>query len=205
MRFVGPARRRRLVRRLRRIAIAPALFLAGVLGLAIDIAAFSEQSDPVSAYAAIVLGAAVDDDEPSPVFEERLRHAAELFRSGRVGWIVVTGGVGQGDTLAESEAGREWLIGAGIPEDRLLIEAQSRTTKQNFVFAQPLLSEHGLDRVLIVTDPLHMRRATRVAAHLGLDAHPSPTPTSAFKTVHTKIPMLLREVYHSVLYYATRQ
>jgi uncharacterized SAM-binding protein YcdF (DUF218 family) len=134
-----------------------------------------------------------------------LRHAADLFGSGQVDWIVVTGGVGQGDRFAESEAGRDWLLDAGVPADRLLIETQSRTTKQNFMFAQPLLAEHDVDRTLIVTDPLHMRRATRVAAHLGLDAHPSPTPSSAFKTYHTKIPMLLREVYHSVLYYVTRQ
>jgi uncharacterized SAM-binding protein YcdF (DUF218 family) len=186
-------------------AMALALFLAGVIALAVDIATFSGRSEVGSADAAIVLGAAVYDEVPSPVFEERLRHAAELFRSGKVDWIVLTGGVGYDDTVAESEAGRDWLIGAGIPADRLLIETQSRTTKQNFVFAQPLLTENGVDRIFIVSDPLHMRRATRVAAHLELDAHPSPTPTSAFKTLHTKIPMLLREVYHSVLYYATRQ
>ena len=87
--------------------IALALLLAGVVSLAIDIAVFSGQSDSAPADAAVVLGAAVDDDVPSPVFEERLRHAATLFGSGRVDWIVVTGGVGQGDTLAESEGGRD--------------------------------------------------------------------------------------------------
>jgi uncharacterized SAM-binding protein YcdF (DUF218 family) len=189
----------------RTIAVALALFLAGVIGLAADIVAFSGRSDASQADAAIVLGAAVDDDAPSPVFSERLRHAAELFKSGQVKWIVVTGGVGQGDTLAESEAGGEWLIDAGIPADRILIETQSRTTKQNLVFARPLLSEHDINRVLIVSDPLHMRRAMRMADDLRLDAHPSPTPTSRFQTLGTQLPMLLREMYFSVHYYATRQ
>ncbi|MFI5506370.1 YdcF family protein [Mycobacterium sp. NPDC051804] len=182
-----------------------ALFLAGVISLVVDIATFGGQSDVTSADAAIVLGAAVDDDVPSPVFEERLRHAAELLKSGQVDWIVLTGGVGQGDTLAESEAGRDWLIGAGIPADRLLIETQSRTTKQNFVFALPLFTDRDIERVLIVSDPLHMRRATHLAADLGIDAHPSPTPTSRFRTLHSQIPMLLRETYHTLLYYVTRQ
>jgi uncharacterized SAM-binding protein YcdF (DUF218 family) len=182
-----------------------ALFAAGVISLAIDIVAFGARSDTAAADAAIVLGAAVDDDVPSPVFAERLRHAADLFRSGRVEWIVVTGGVGEGDTLAEAEAGRDWLIGAGIPADRLLIETQSRTTRQNFVFARPLLAEHEVDRMLIVSDPLHMRRATHVAADLGLEVHPSPTRTSRYKTFHTQIPMLLREVYHTLHYYVMRQ
>lgn len=181
------------------------LLLAGVLSLAIDIAAFSGHSDAVSADAAIVLGAAVDDDTPSPVFEERLRHAAALFESGQVEWVFLTGGVGQDETLAEAEAGRNWLIAAGIPADRLLIETQSRTPRQNFAHTLPLLVENDVDRVLIVSDPLHMRRASRIAADLGLDAHPSPTPTSRFETLHTQLPMLLREVYHSVQYHVTRQ
>ena len=190
---------------LRISAIALALLLAGVSSLAVEIAAFGRQSDTAPADAAIVLGAAVDDDAPSPVFEERLRHAAELFDSGQVTWIVVTGGVGQGDTLAEAEAGRDWLIGAGVPADRLLIETQSRTTKQNLVFARPLLDEHALNRVLIVSDPLHMRRAMRMADDQGLDAHPSPTRSSRFQTPGTQIPMLLREVYFNLHYYMTRQ
>ncbi|MFV9633054.1 YdcF family protein [Mycobacterium neumannii] len=204
MRSVGPIRRR-VVGSLRRIALASALLMAGVSSLAISVAAFSARSDAAPADAAIVLGAAVDDDEPSPVLEERLRHAATLYESGQVDWIVLTGGVGQGDTLSESEAGRDWLIAAGIPADRLLIENRSRTTKQNFAFARPLLAEHGVSRVLIVSDPLHMRRATRIATDLGLDAHPSPTPSSRYKSLQTQIPMLLREVYHSVQYFMTRQ
>jgi len=191
-------------RRWRAVAIALVLLLAGVMGLAIDIAVVGQRSDPAPADAAIVLGAAVDDDVPSPVFTERLRHAAGLFESGQVKWIVVTGGVGQGDTLAEAEAGRDWLIDAGIPADRLLIEAKSRTTKQNLVFAQPLLAEHDIHRVLIVSDPLHMRRAMRMASDLGIDAHPSPTRTSRFQTLATQIPMVLREVYFNVHYWVTR-
>ncbi len=189
----------------RSIAIALALLLAGVVGLAVDIAAFSRQSDGAPADAAVVLGSAVDGDAPSPVFTARLRHAAELFRSRQVEWIVVTGGVGQGDTLAESQAGRDWLVDAGIPTDRVLIETQSRTTKQNLVFTKPLLAQHSIGRVLIVSDPLHMRRAMRMAADLGLDAHPSPTRTSRFQTLGTQIPMLLREVYFNLHYFVTRQ
>lgn len=188
----------------RNIAISVVLLLVGVIGLATDIAVFSGESDAAPADAAVVLGAAVYDDAPSPVFEERLRHAAKLFDSGQVRWIVVTGGIGQGDALAESEAGRDWLIGAGIPADRILVETKSRTTKQNLVFVQPMLAEQSLGRVLIVSDPLHMRRAMRMAKDLGLDAHPSPTRTSRFRTLGTQIPMLLREVYFNVHYYFAR-
>jgi uncharacterized SAM-binding protein YcdF (DUF218 family) len=186
-------------------AVAIALLMVGVVSLAVDIAVVGARSDTTPADAAIVLGAAVDDDVPSPVFAERLRHAAALFQSGQVTWIVVTGGVGQGDTLAESQAGRNWLIDAGVPADRVLIETKSRTTKQNLAFSEPLLAENYIHRVLIVSDPLHMRRAMRMASDLGLDAHPSPTRTSRFKTLGTQLPMVMREVYFTLHYYATRQ
>ena len=206
----GAARRRDPSRRFfrsagRSIAIALALFLAGVISLAIDIAAFQRAIRHGVGGCGHRPRRGRPDDVPSPVFEERLRHAAELFGSGRVEWIVVTGGVGQGDTLAESEAGRDWLIGAGVPADRILIETKSRTTKQNLVLVRPLLAEHSLIRVLLVSDPLHMRRATRMARDLGLDAHPSPTRTSRFRTLRSQLPMLLREVYFNLHYYVTRQ
>ena len=149
------------MRRILRVgALVLALALSGLIGLAVVIVLYGGQTDPGPADAAIVLGAAVyDDDQPSPVFEERLRHAASLYEAGRVRAIVVTGGLAQGDSLAESEAGRDWLIANGVPSDAIHIETQSRTTRQNFAFAQPLLAEQGLPRVLVVSDPLHMRRA----------------------------------------------
>ena len=201
----GVAARHPFGRLARGIAIVLALLLAVGIGLAVDIVAFSRQSDTAPADAAVVLGAAVSDGAPTPVFAERLRHAAELFEVGQVERIVVTGGVGHGDSVAEAEAGRDWLIRAGIPADRILVESRSRTTRQNLLFTQPVLAEHGLCRVLVVSDPLHMRRAMRMAADLGLDAHPSPTRTSRFETLATQVPMLLREVYFSLQYHLTRQ
>ena len=187
------------------LLVAIGLLVALLVAVAVDILVYAGQSDPGVADAAIVLGAAVYDDEPTPVFAERLRHAAALEEAGRVKWIVVTGGLAEGDTLAEAEAGRDWLIRAGVPPQNILIETQSRTTRLNLVHALPLLLEHDIGRVLIVSDPLHMRRAMRMAADLGLDAHPSPTPTSRFESPGTQLPMLIREVYFTLSYLVTGQ
>jgi energy-coupling factor transporter ATP-binding protein EcfA2 len=56
------------------------------------------------ADAAIVLGAAVYTDRPSPVFEERIRHGVALYKAGRVRLLVMTGGRDPGDRLSEAEA-----------------------------------------------------------------------------------------------------
>ena len=170
-----------------------------------DILLAAGQSDPDRADAAIVLGAAVAGDEPTPVFEERLRHAVDLYRTQQVQLLIMTGGTGPGDSLAESEAARRWAIANGVPAGDIIIEAQSHTTKQNLVNALPLLQQYDVGRVLVVSDPLHMRRALRMAADLGLDAYPSPTPTSRYKTLGTQAPMLAREIWFNLVYLTTGQ
>jgi uncharacterized SAM-binding protein YcdF (DUF218 family) len=187
------------------LAVVVGIPLLVAVVVAADIALYASQSDPLPADAAIVLGAAVADDEPTPVFEERLRHAVVLYRSGQVKRLVMTGGLGPGDVLAESEAARAYAIANGVPPDAILVETASRTTKENLVNVLPLLSTHDLGRVLVVSDPLHMRRALRMATDLGLDAYPSPTPTSRFQSLGTQVPMLLRETWFTFTYLLNRQ
>ena len=181
------------------------LALVGPVLVGGDILLAAGQTDPAPADAANVLGAAVAGDEPTPVFEERLRHAVELYRADKVRLLILTGGTGPGDSLAESEAAKRWAIANGVPSGDIVTEAQSHTTKQNFVNALPLIAEHDVGRVLVVSDPLHMRRALRMAADLGLDAHPSPTPTSRYQTLGTQVPMLAREIWFNLVYLTTGQ
>lgn len=178
--------------------VGAAFVTALVLGL--DILVYASRSESGPADAAIVLGAAVAGDEPTPVFEERLRHAVSLYETAQVPLLVMTGGKAPGDTLAESEAGRACALAHGVPPDAIVIETDSHTTEENFIYARPLLAGAGAERVLVVSDPLHMRRAMRMAEDIGLDAHPSPTPTSRYRTLSTQIPMLAREIWFTLHY-----
>lgn len=73
-----------------------------------------------NAKTAIVLGAAVQDAKPSPVFRERINHAINLYRKGRIRKIIFTGGTGQGDSIAESEVARRYAIKNGIKSKDIL-------------------------------------------------------------------------------------
>jgi uncharacterized SAM-binding protein YcdF (DUF218 family) len=185
------------------LALIVAVPLVAAMLLAANILVYASLADREPADAAVVLGAAVYDDVPTPVFEERLRHAVELYRSGRVKLIVMTGGFGPGDALAESQAGRQWAVAHGVPAAAIVVEDRSQTTRENLANVKPLLDSRGIGRVLVVTDPLHMGRAMRMATDLGIDAHPSPTPTSRYRSLTTQIPMLVREVYFSAYYVLT--
>ena len=166
--------------------------------------AYSFQGDITPADAAVVLGAAVWDTQPSPVFEERINHAITLYQVGEVRALVFTGGVGNGDQRAEAEVARDYAVQHGVPAEQIYLETCSRTTYENLREAQPIINEQGLGRVLIVSDPLHMRRAVTIARDLGLDAHPSPTPTSRYRTWKSKLGFLLREGYFYASYLLRR-
>lgn len=180
----------------RGILAVAALLVLVALGTMAEIALYSVRSSEGPADAAIVLGAAVYTDRPSPVFEERIRHGVRLYKEGRVQRLVMTGGLGAGDRLTEAESARRWSLEQGVPSEAVLVEEASRTTQENLAFAQPLLREHGLKRVLIVSDPLHMRRALAITRMLGIEAEPSPTPTSRYVGWKSRGEFLVAEAYY---------
>lgn len=163
--------------------------------LAKDIYSFSLVNSVTSADAAVVMGATVFRNRPSPVFRERINHAINLYRQGTVQYLIFTGGLAGNDELAESEAAREYAIAQGIPEEHIFIETESYNSCLNLIQAKHIMEENNMDRALIVSDPLHMRRAMWLAETIGLDALSSPTPTSRYQSLNRKAVFLAREVY----------
>ena len=180
--------------------IAAAVVAAFFIMTAVSIYTFPLPVHPTRADAAVVLGAAVWEDEPSPVFEERILHAINLFKAGAVDYIVFTGDLSQGDTLSEAEAGRAYALDAGVPPQRILVDTQSTVTYENLKNAKGLAEQMGLSTFLIVSDPLHMRRSLAMAQDLGMTAYPSPTPTTRYQTWRSILPFLMRETYFFLSY-----
>jgi uncharacterized SAM-binding protein YcdF (DUF218 family) len=154
----------------------------------------------IQADAAIILGAAVWGEKPSPVFRERINHAINLYQNGNVRTLIFTGGVGSGDAIAEASVGKYYAIIKGVKADDILLETTSRTTYQNLQNASELVHKYPFKKFLIVSDPLHLKRAVLMARSLGLDAYPSPTPTTRYRTLNSQLPFLMRETYFYFVY-----
>ena len=73
---------------------------------------------------AIVLGAAVYSDRPSPVFEERIKHGIDLYRAGKVRRLLFTGGYGDGAQFAEATAAKSYALEMEVPPCAILIETE---------------------------------------------------------------------------------
>lgn len=165
-----------------------------------EIEQFAAVDEAQPADAAIVLGAAVYRGYPSPVFRERINHAIYLYHSGTVNYLIFTGGVGYGDNIAEAEAAQTYAQAAGVPAEHIFIETESTLTYDNLIQARQIVTQNQLETVLIVSDPLHMRRAITMARDVGLTAYSSPTPTSRYRTPRTQEPFLERETRYYAWY-----
>ena len=172
------------------------LFFLWVMFLGYQIATFPLGKTADKADVAIVLGAAVNGDKPSLVFKERINNAIGLYQAGNIQKVIFTGGLGDGESHAESLVAKSYAMTLGIPEADILTETESHTTRDNLLQAQKLLEETALTSALIVSDPLHSKRAMMMVKNIGIaSAKPSATPTSRYKSLKTKIPFILREIY----------
>jgi uncharacterized SAM-binding protein YcdF (DUF218 family) len=193
---------------MKRIAKASLLILS-ILALAVGLLAsriysFSTASSDARADAAVVLGAAVWTAKVSPVFRERINHGIDLYRSGKVRKIIFTGGQGNPGEPTESSAARQYALERGIPASDILIEEKSHTTYENILYAKQLADSHGIKKVLIVSDPLHMKRAVAMATDVGLAAEPSPTPSTRYQGLRSQMTLLAHETYYYIGYLLQR-
>ncbi|MGE9547752.1 YdcF family protein [Snodgrassella alvi] len=186
---------------LRSVITAGSLFVAA--NYAISMATVYQFSHPQllsEADAAIVLGAAAWDKRPSPVFRERINHAINLYRAGKVKKILFTGGSPRSGFMTEAAVGRRYAIRNGVDASDIIYENHSRDTWQNLVNAQALAEDNDIDTFIIVSDPYHLARACIMARDLGLDVQVSPTPTTRYTATQSKLRFLAQESYTLMVY-----
>ncbi len=187
-------------------------FLAALLAAALTYAAFQTVSiwrygsvdEKRPADVAVVLGAGTYDGEVSPVYQERINHGIWLYENGYVEKLILTGGYGEVSSVSDAAAAGRYAVLAGVPETDILIEERSTITQENLLYAKELMDEAGYETALIVSDPLHMKRAMLLAKDTGLEAYSAPTPTSRYKSFRTKGKFLAREVFYYIGYQACR-
>jgi uncharacterized SAM-binding protein YcdF (DUF218 family) len=138
-----------------------------------------DQAAPSDAIA--VFGAAEYDGRPSPVFRARLDHARTLYERGIAPLIVTLGGNG-GDEHSEGAVGREYLMGAGVPDSAIIAETESRSTSESARRIAVIARTNGLRRLVIVSDGTHMFRIHAICAADGLNVLTSPRPRGGTET-----------------------
>lgn len=125
---------------------------------------FSTQSAPATP-AAIVFGAGLwRDGTPTTVLRDRITAAAELYFSGKVQKILMSGDNRYLD-YNEPGAMREYALSLGVPDDAIVLDYAGRRTYDTCYRAHAIF---GLDKVILVTQSFHMPRALYTCNALGL-------------------------------------
>lgn len=168
-----------------------ALLILGVistrLGASLFVTPLEQMNPPLlsakdtRAQAIVVLGGGrissapeyAGQDIPSSPSLQRIHYAAKLQRETGLP-LLVTGG--QPDGAAESEAA---IMARVLRDDFSVpvkwIEGASNNTAENAQFSARILKAGDVQRILLVTDALHMQRAKLVFEKMGLTVIPAPT------------------------------
>lgn len=129
-----------------------------------------------SPAAVVVHGAGLRrDGTVTPLLRGRLDRALRVYRGelgrGNRPLLVPSGGQGSDEVRSEASAMREYLLEQGVPEQDVLAEDRSTTTRENIERSTELLREHGRSGpVLLVTSDYHVLRTASLARRLGADA-----------------------------------
>jgi uncharacterized SAM-binding protein YcdF (DUF218 family) len=175
-------------------------FFVHVLSSACNIYCFSRVNEIANADAAVILGASIWNDKPSPVFQERINHGIWLYKNGYVKYLIFTGGAGKNSNVSESFVAMNYAIENSIPIEKIFIEEKSRVTFENIFYARNIIRDNNFTKIIIVSDPLHMKRAITMARDLNLNVYPSPTPTTRYISSKTKLNFLLYELSYYIFY-----
>lgn len=112
-----------------------------------------------------------------------------------MGKLIFTGGEDEDGRSAEALIAKQYAMTQGVSEADILVETESQITWENLANAQRVAEANGLATFLIVSDPLHMKRAMMMSQDLGMTAYSSPTPTTRYHTWRSQLGFLGREVF----------
>ena len=178
----------RLIRALAVILLA--VVLAVICTGAFHVVAAGRKQEEKKADHVIVLGAQVKGTVPSRSLSFRLRKALDYAREYPDCVLILSGGQGKGEDISEAVCMKNYLTTHGIPEDRLILEENSTSTRENLLFCDEMTG-CSKEACGIISNDFHILRALYLSKQLGYeDAFGIPADSDRITYPH----MVLREV-----------
>lgn len=99
-------------------------------------------------------------------YDYRIDAAADLFQSGKIDYILVSGDNHSTD-YDEPSCMRDSLVVRGIPQDKIILDYAGFRTLDSVVRAKEIF---GQDTITIISQQFHNERALYLAGHYGIEA-----------------------------------
>lgn len=119
----------------------------------------------------LVLGGGLRGDKIVPSLQLRLDKCLEYLQHNPKALILVSGGQGGSETIAESLAMKRYLVSKGVDPAHIFEENQSKDTRQNMQFSKILLDSlfpSGNYSVVCITSDFHAFRADQLSKKVSL-------------------------------------
>jgi uncharacterized SAM-binding protein YcdF (DUF218 family) len=128
-------------------------------------------NDPSGEVLIVLGGSALEDGIIGESSYWRSVYALRAYRQSPFAKVIVTGG-GQ---FHPADSMRDFLVASGIPGDRITVEDQSVSTRENAVYTKQLVAGDNR-RLVLLTSDYHIFRALRVFRKVGMNVAPRPFP-----------------------------
>ncbi len=125
----------------------------------------------------IILGCGIrKDGTPTPLLAGRINRALQFAEkqikaTGKAPVFVTSGGQGPNEVVSESEAMKQYLLAKGVPEERIIEENRSTSTRENMLFSkEKILAVKPDGKVAFSTTNYHIFRSGLMARRVKMRA-----------------------------------
>ena len=123
--------------------------------------------DVPEAKVALVLGAGLNrDGTPGVVLQDRVRRASELYFSGKVEKLLMSGD-NTSDFYNEPAAMESFALTLGVPQEDIVLDYAGQRTYDSCYRAKVIF---GIDHLIIVTQAYHLPRALFICNTFDIEA-----------------------------------
>lgn len=147
---------------------------------------------------AIVLGLALENGKPTDELLARLDTAQSYLGKYPEARLILTGGNADASGRTEAAVMREILAERGVADDRMILEDQAKSTRDNFRNTARIIDPG--EPVVLITSNYHMDRAVRTAKAAGFDnvlRLPAPSSLLGYgANVMSEVVLALNELTH---------
>ena len=163
------------------IGLAGGIYLLSFLVFQVTISTGHDYIPSQKQYAYILVfgGGVKSDGRVKDAVTLRLDKAMEADPWGNAVYLL-SGGLGTDLLPDEAVAMADYLIGKGVPEERILYEKEATSTWENLIFSKAILAGRGDENlpVLGVSSDFHMQRIGFLKDRIGfvMDLLPAKTP-----------------------------
>ncbi len=130
--------------------------------------AYVEVQDVPESQAALILGARVfDDGRLSKMMQDRADSALELYETGKVGRLIMSGDHGT-TTYDEVNTVKDYLLEKGVKPEDLFLDHAGFDTYDSLYRARDIF---GVKSLIVVTQKFHLSRALYIGRSLGMEVY----------------------------------